>query len=136
LSGRYPFFNDVAVFSSWCASLDFNRGNTLFTTTAPSLFEALEEPIKQSAINEGVDGSVVVNNRCFREESQLRYDASKDEYCDVVKKALSTRQRSLAPRSKTRPSIASTLLTRVRRCGYSSAPAPVAPQGGDMGGMY
>ncbi len=99
--------------------------------------KALEEPLKQIAINAGVDGAVVVNNVISAKKANYGYDASKDEYCDVVKKGIIDPTKVTRSAIQNAASIASTLLTTESAVAdIPQPPAPVAPQGGDMGGMY
>ncbi len=51
------------------------------------LKEAIEEPIKWIAFNAGVEGSVVVDN-VKKSKPGIGYDASKNEYGDMVKKGI------------------------------------------------
>ncbi len=51
------------------------------------LKEAIEEPIKCIAFNAGVEGSVVVDN-VKKSKPGVGYDASKNEYGDMVKKGI------------------------------------------------
>ncbi|MCM1368533.1 MAG: chaperonin GroEL [Roseburia sp.] len=106
-------------------------------TGAAIVRKALEEPLKQISINAGVDGSVVVNNVLTANKVNYGYDASKDVYCDVVKKGIIDPTKVTRSALQNAASIASTLLTTESAvCDIPTPPAPVAPQGGDMGGMY
>ncbi len=99
--------------------------------------KALEEPLKQIAINAGVDGAVVVNNVVAAKKANYGYDASKDEYCDVVKKGIIDPTKVTRSAIQNAASIASTFLTtEAAVADIPQPPAPAAPQGGDMGGMY
>lgn len=99
--------------------------------------KALEEPLKQIAVNAGVDGAVVVNNVLSAKKNNYGYDAFKDEYCDVVKKGIIDPTKVTRSALQNAASIASTLLTTESAvCDIPQPPAPAAPQGGDMGGMY
>ncbi len=106
-------------------------------TGARIIRKALEEPLKQIAVNAGVDGSVVVNNVVKAGKVNYGYDASKDEYCDIVKKGIIDPTKVTRSAIQNAASIASTLLTTESAvCDIPTPPAPVAPAGGDMGGMY
>ena len=99
--------------------------------------KALEEPLKQIAVNAGVDGAVVVNSVLSAKKANYGYDAFKDEYCDVVKKGIIDPTKVTRSALQNAASIASTLLTTESAvCDIPQPPAPAAPQGGDMGGMY
>ncbi len=106
-------------------------------TGAVIIRKALEEPLKQIAVNAGVDGAVVVNNVLSAKKSNYGYDALKDDYCDVVKKGIIDPTKVTRSAIQNAASIASTLLTTESAvCDIPTPPAPMAPQGGDMGGMY
>ena len=106
-------------------------------TGAVIIRKALEEPLKQIAVNAGVDGAVVVNNVLSAKKSNYGYDALKDDYCDVVKKGIIDPTKVTRSAIQNAASIASTLLTTESAvCDSPTPPAPMAPQGGDMGGMY
>ena len=106
-------------------------------TGAVIIRKALEEPLKQIAVNAGVDGAVVVNNVLSAKKSNYGYDALKDDYCDVVKKGIIDPTKVTRSAIQNAASIASTLLTTESAvCDIPTPPAPAAPQGGDMGGMY
>lgn len=106
-------------------------------TGAAIIRKALEEPLKQIAVNAGVDGAVVVNNVLTAKKANYGYDALKDTYCDVVKKGIIDPTKVTRSAIQNAASIASTLLTTESAvCDIPTPPAAVAPQGGDMGGMY
>ena len=106
-------------------------------TGAVIIKKALEEPLKQIAVNAGVDGAVVVNNVLSAKKANYGYDAFKDEYCDVVKKGIIDPTKVTRSALQNAASIASTLLTTESAVCDIPAPAPAAPAGaGDMGGMY
>ncbi len=105
-------------------------------TGARIIRKALEEPLKQIAVNAGVDGAVVVNTVLTSTKANYGYDASCDTYCDVVKKGIIDPTKVTRSAIQNAASIASTLLTTESAvCDIPTPPAP-APQGGDMGGMY
>ncbi|MCX4313399.1 MAG: chaperonin GroEL [Clostridia bacterium] len=106
-------------------------------TGAKIILKALEEPLKQIAINAGVDGAVVVNNVLAAKKANYGYDALNDKYCDVVKLGIIDPTKVTRSALQNAASIASTLLTTESAvCDIPTPPAPAAPAGGDMGGMY
>ncbi|MBD5132242.1 MAG: chaperonin GroEL [Clostridiales bacterium] len=106
-------------------------------TGAVIIRKALEEPLKQIAVNAGVDGAVVVNTVVKSGKGvNYGYDALNDEYCDVVKKGIIDPTKVTRSALQNAASIASTLLTTESAvCDIPTPPAPPAPAG-DMGGMY
>ena len=106
-------------------------------TGAVIIRKALEEPLKQIAVNAGVDGAVVVNNVLTSKKANYGYDALNDTYCDVVKIGIIDPTKVTRSALQNAASIASTLLTTESAvCDIPTPPAPAAPAGGDMGGMY
>ena len=106
-------------------------------TGATIVRKAVEEPLKQISLNAGVDGSVVVNNVLTNNKTNYGYDALNGVYCDVVKKGIIDPTKVTRSALQNAASIASTLLTTESAvCDIPTPPAPAAPAGGDMGGMY
>ena len=106
-------------------------------TGAVIVRKAIEEPLKQIAINAGVDGAVVVNNVLHAGKVNYGYDALKDTYGDIVKKGIIDPTKVTRSALQNAASIAATLLTTESAvCDIPTPPAPPAPGGGDMGGMY
>ncbi len=105
-------------------------------TGARIIRKALEEPLKQIAVNAGVDGAVVVNTVLTSTKANYGYDASCDTYCDVVKKGIIDPTKVTRSAIQNAASIASTLLTTESAVCDIPTPPASAPQGGDMGGMY
>ncbi len=106
-------------------------------TGAVIVRKAIEEPLKQIAVNAGVDGAVVVNNVLTANKANYGYDALKDTYCDIVKKGIIDPTKVTRSALQNATSIASTLLTTESAvCDIPTPPAPAAAPGGDMGGMY
>lgn len=106
-------------------------------TGALIIRKALEEPLKQIAVNAGVDGAVVVNTVINAKKANYGYDAAHDTYCDVVKKGIIDPTKVTRSALQNAASIAATLLTTESAItDIPTPPAPPAPQGGDMGGMY
>ena len=57
-------------------------------TGAQSVLRALEEPVRQIAINAGLEGSVIVEKVKARKEANYGFDALKGEYGDMVDKGI------------------------------------------------
>ena len=98
---------------------------------------ALTAPVKQIAANAGIDGSVVLEK--IRESGKIGYgfDAYKEEYCDMVSAGI------IDPAKVTRSALenaasvsAMVLTTESLVADKPEPPAPAAPAGGEMGGMY
>ncbi len=106
-------------------------------TGAAIVLKALEEPMKQIAVNAGLDGSVIVNNiLTSKKGANYGYDALKNEYGDVVKRGIIDPTKVTRSALQNAASVASTLLTTESVVADIPEPEPVAPAGGGMGGMY
>lgn len=103
-------------------------------TGAMIILKALEEPIKQIAINAGVDGGVVVNNILSTKKINYGYDALKDEYGDVIAKGIIDPTKVTRIALQNAASVAATLLTTESVVVDIPEPEPAAPAGGGMGG--
>lgn len=105
-------------------------------TGASIVLRALEEPIRQIAINAGVDGGVVVNTILAKKKLNFGYNALKDEYCDVVAAGILDPTKVTRSALQNAASVAATLLTTESIVTDIPAPEPAAPAAGGMGGMY
>ena len=99
--------------------------------------KALEAPIRQIAANAGLDGSVILEKVRTSGKTGYGFDAYKEEYCDMVSAGI------IDPAKVTRSALenaasvsAMVLTTESLVADKPEPPAPVAPAGGDMGGMY
>ena len=99
--------------------------------------KALEAPIRQIAANAGLDGSVILEKVRNSGKNGYGFDAYKEEYCDMVSSGI------IDPAKVTRSALenaasvsAMVLTTESLVADKPEPPAPAAPAGGDMGGMY
>jgi chaperonin GroEL len=98
---------------------------------------ALEEPIRQIANNAGQEGSVVVE-KVKNEKGAVGFDASKDEYTDLIKAGIIDPTKVVRLALKNAASVASLMITTealVADKPEKKAPYPPMPPGGGMGGM-
>ena len=105
-------------------------------TGASIVLKSLEEPVRQIAINAGVDGGVVVNTILSKKKLNFGYNALKDVYCDVVAEGILDPTKVTRSALQNAASVAATLLTTESIVTDIPAPEPAAPAGGGMGGMY
>ncbi|MGI6173355.1 MAG: chaperonin GroEL [Christensenellales bacterium] len=102
------------------------------------VLRALEEPIRQIAINAGDEGSVVVANIKHKDTLGYGYDAAKGEYGDMAERGIIDPTKVLRCELQNAASVAQMVLTTeslVADLPEKNPPAPAAP-GGGMGGMY
>lgn len=97
---------------------------------------ALEEPIRQIAINAGMDGAVIAD-RVKKEKAGVGYNAATGEWVDMLKAGIIDPAKVTRSALQNAASIASLLLTT--ECAVTDIPKPeaAAPMGGapGMGGM-
>jgi chaperonin GroEL len=102
------------------------------------VLRALEEPIRQIAINAGSDGSVVVE-RAKKEQKNTGFDANKLEWVDMFKSGIIDPAKVVRSELQNAASVAAMLLTTetiVTELPEKKEAAPPMPHGGGMGGMY
>ena len=99
---------------------------------------SLEEPIRMIAQNAGVEGSIIVAKIRESKDKAFGYNAATDEFEDLVKAGVIDPTKVTRTALQNAASIAGLLLTTecvvVER--KEDKPAPAAPGGGGMGGMY
>ena len=106
-------------------------------TGAAIILKACEEPVRQIAANAGVDGSVVVDKILSKKSATYGFDALKNVYTDMVESGIIDPTKVTRSVLQNAASVASTLLTTESIVtDIPTPPAPAAPAGGDMGGMY
>ena len=102
------------------------------------VLRALEEPVRQIAMNAGVEGSVVVEKIKEEDKVGFGYDAAKDEYADMIQRGIIDPTKVSRSALQNAASVASMVLTTeslVTDLPEKNPPAPPAPAGG-LGGMY
>ena len=99
---------------------------------------ALEEPVRQIAINAGVDGSVGVENVKRSKKAGYGYDAKVDEYGIMTDRGIIDPTKVTRSALQNAASIAAMVLTTESLVCDIPAPEPAAPAAGNagMGGMY
>jgi len=99
--------------------------------------KALEEPIRQIANNAGLEGSVVCE-RVKNEKGAFGFDASKDEYTDMIKAGIIDPTKVVRLALQNAASVASLMITTealVAEKPEKKPSYPPMPPGGGMGGM-
>jgi chaperonin GroEL len=97
---------------------------------------ALEEPIRQISNNAGQEGSVVVE-KVKNEKGAFGFDASADEYSDMIKAGIIDPTKVVRLALKNAASVASLMITTeclIADKPEKKAPYPPMPPGGGMGG--
>ncbi len=106
-------------------------------TGAKIVLRALEEPVRQIALNAGLEGSVIIDT--IRRENKIGYgfDAYKEEYVDMISAGIVDPAKVTRSALQNAASVAAMVLTTESLVAdiKEENPAPAAPAGG-MGGMY
>ena len=100
------------------------------------VLRALEEPIRQIALNAGIEGSVIVDHIKNAKKPGYGYDALKGEYVDMVERGIIDPTKVTRSALQNAASIAAMILTTESLVADIPEPEPAAPAGGGMGGMY
>ncbi|MCL2248870.1 MAG: chaperonin GroEL [Oscillospiraceae bacterium] len=98
---------------------------------------ALESPIKQIAMNAGLEGAVVLDKIKNSGDPTFGFDAANQEYCDMIKAGIVDPTKVCRSALENAASVASMVLTTeslVSDIPEPPAPMPAGPP--DMGGMY
>ena len=96
---------------------------------------ALAEPVRQIAVNAGVDGSVVLE-KVKEGKVGYGYDAYSETYCDMMKAGIVDPTKVTRSALENAASIAAVLLTTEALVADKPEPPAPAPAAPDMGGMY
>ena len=107
-------------------------------TGAKIVRKALEAPLRQIAANAGLEGSVIIDNILKANKPNYGFDAQKEEYVDdMIEAGIVDPTKVTRSALENAASVASMALTTESLVAdLPEPPAPAAPAGGDMGGMY
>ncbi len=103
------------------------------------IMRGLEEPVRQIAMNAGVDGSVVLDKIVASSKTGYGFDAYKEEYVSMIDAGIVDPTKVNRFALQNAASIASMVLTTesiVSDKKEPTPPMPAAPDMGGMGGMY
>ncbi len=106
-------------------------------TGASIVLRALEEPIRQIALNAGVEGSVIIDTIVKKKSVGYGYDAYTETYGDMIKKGIVDPAKVTRSALQNASSVAEMVLTTESLVADKPEPeAPAAPAAPGMGGMY
>ena len=103
-------------------------------TGAEIIQKAIEAPIRQIALNAGLDGSVIVNKITTSRRTNFGFDFLNNQYVDMVKCGIIDPTKVSRSALQNAASVASTLLTT--ESVVAEIPQPEPPVNPNMGGMY
>ncbi len=106
-------------------------------TGAKIVLKALEEPLRQIALNAGLEGSVIAENVKKANKVGYGFNALSEEYTDMVSAGIVDPTKVTRSALQNASSVASMVLTTESLVADIKEPvAPAAPAAPDMGGMY
>ena len=101
------------------------------------ILRAMEEPMRQIALNAGIDGSVIIDNIRRSRKQGYGYDALKGEYVDMIERGIIDPTKVTRSALQNAASVAAMVLTTESLVTDIPEPPAPAPAGNpDMGGMY
>ena len=96
------------------------------------VMKTLEEPMKQIAVNAGVDGSVVIEKVKNAKRVGYGFDAYNEVYCDMIKAGIVDPTKVNRSALQNAASVAALVLTTEAVVAEKKEPAPAAPAAGGM----
>ena len=101
------------------------------------VLRAMEEPVRQIALNAGIDGAVIIETIRRSRKTGYGYDALKGEYVDMIERGIIDPTKVTRSALQNAASVAAMVLTTESLVTDIPAPEPAAPAGNPgMGGMY
>ena len=109
-----------------------------YKTGAAIVARSLEEPVRQIAINAGVDGAVIAERIKNENSPTFGYDALNDNFGNMVEKGIIDPTKVTRSALQNAASISALVLTTESLVTDITEPEPAMPAGGmgGMGGMY
>ncbi len=105
-------------------------------TGANIILKAVQAPLKQIALNAGLDGSVILNEVIKSGKPNYGFNALTNEYCDMVECGIIDPTKVTRTALQNAASVAGVFLTTESAVVDIKEPEPPMPAGGGMGGMY
>ena len=130
--GGVALINAAAALDSLIDSADGDE-----KTGARIVLKALEEPIRQIALNAGMEGSVIIDKIRTSDKKNFGYDFAKEEYVDMFSAGIVDHTQVARSALQNAASVAAMVLTTESLVTDKKEPAPAAPAApGGMDGMY
>ncbi len=122
-----------------CALIDTLEGDE--KTGATIVLKGLEEPVRQIALNAGLEGSVIIDKIITSQKVGYGFDAYNEEYVDMISAGIVDPTKVTRSALENAASVASMVLTTeslVADIKEAATAMPAMPAGGmgGMGGMY
>ena len=105
-------------------------------TGASIVLKAMESPLRQIAINAGLEGSVIIDKILTAKKKNFGFNAQTEAYGDMIKMGIVDPTKVTRNAIENAASVASMVLTTESLVADEpDPPAPAMPAGGGMGGM-
>ena len=107
-------------------------------TGAEIVYKAVQAPLRQIALNAGLDGSVILNEVLKADKANFGFNALTNEYTDMVESGIIDPTKVTRSALENAASVAGVFLTTESVIADEKVEAPAMPAGGmgGMGGMY
>ena len=100
------------------------------------VLKALEEPVRQIALNSGLEGSVIIDKIRSAGVPNFGFDFAKEEYVDMFAAGIVDPTKVTRSALQNAASVAAMVLTTESLVADKKEPLPPAPAGAGMDGMY
>ena len=100
------------------------------------VLKALEEPVRQIALNSGLEGSVIIDKIRTAGTRNYGFDFAKEEYVDMFTAGIVDPTKVTRSALQNAASVAAMVLTTESLVADKKEPLPPAPPAGGMDGMY
>ena len=105
-------------------------------TGAKIVLKALEAPIRQIALNAGLEGSVIIDNIRRSGKAGYGFNAYSEEYVDMMEAGIVDPTKVSRSALQNAASVAAMVITTESLVSEEAKEEPAAPAGAGMGGMY
>ena len=129
--GGTAYVNAIAAVEATLAEVEGDE-----KTGVRIIAKALTEPVKQIALNAGIDGSVVLSKIQESGKTGFGFDAYNEVYVDMISAGIVDPTKVTRSALENAASIAATLLTTEALVADKPQPVTAAAPAPDMGGMY
>ena len=100
------------------------------------VLKALEEPVRQIALNSGLEGSVIIDKIRSADTLNYGFDFAKEVYVDMFGAGIVDPTKVTRSALQNAASVAAMVLTTESLVADKKEPQPPMPAAPDMGGMY
>ncbi len=129
--GGIALISTMKALENYIATLDGDE-----KTGASIVYKSVQAPLRQIALNAGLDGAVILNEILKSGKANFGFNALTNEYCDMVECGIIDPTKVTRSALMNAASVAGVFLTTESVVADVKEPEPAMPAGGGMGGMY